>query len=645
MTEDALGPCFLSNLEVLRRNSPDQADAIKAAAPQLEGRLYPLRPLQDGYFDLEATGPYGSMQRLYGNLLPQEHLEQWMKRANLQPPLPHAVVLLGVGTGDHPKRILRELSSNGILALVEPDALLFMTAFAHVDLSDLLGDSRFHLFVGQPPQKTVESIGGELEWARFMALPYRIVTVPFLERCRPQFIAQFNEGWQDALNREWMYRRSRANHSGDVVVNTVANLEGPMRYPGVNRLFHHFPNVPAVLAAAGPSLEQSVADLRNLQDRAVIACVNTAYPILRKGGVTPNLVFTMDHEERNLRSFDGDPPDERTYLVADPRIHPEIIRRFHPRIFLASWRSTTETLGQPAPLHEIPVPQMSGNAIYLWLQSLCGDKGDVYGPGSVAVVGFHILARMGCRPIVLAGQDLAFTGDKHYASGTIFDEKGLPRDANVSHLVQSVEGKHLPTSETLNLYRYLLEHEIKRFGIPVYNTGSGATIQGTILTRMENIGAELPLIDLRISSQLRMIHDAYHPRVTRERLLDTLRQARRELQAFSRDALEGLRDAPITGDEDSSEHRLAHKEYLEEVVQRCTDSYPLAMNLLNELLQEAHFDYDDSRWRAHAMEQEEDVIVEKMHAASRALDAFVTQSQTLVDLLGKKIAAIERENG
>ena len=640
--EIELGSIFYQNLATLRQTSPAQADVIESAAPQLLGRLYPLREREEGFVDVEISTTGGGHHTIYGNAPPPQHLSEWVQQIALPSPPPHAILLLGMGTGDYPRRLLQDLPPNSKLALVEPDALLFMTAFVQLDLTDLLADSRTHFFVGQTPEKSVESIGAELEWPRFMNLSYRIMPTPLLKRCRPKFPQQFEARWRDALSREWMYRRSRESHSEEVVINTLANADPVRRYPGVSRLFQHFENTPAAIVAAGPSLNESLDDLAALQNNMMIACVNTAYPVLRKHGIEPNLVFVMDHQERNLSSFEGDTPSPHTYLVADPRVHPGIIEHFHPRVFMASWRTTTEPLGQPAPIHAVPVPRMSGNAVYLWLQEICGKKGDVYGPGSVAVVGFHILARMGCRPLILIGQDLAFTGDRHYAAGTIFDDQGRPRDANVSHLVQSVEGKPIPTSETLHLYRQLLEHEIKRFGVPVFNTGSGAAIAGTILTRVENVGKELEPLPVRLPTVFRMLNESYFPHADAQTLADRLKEAREQTLAFAQRALEGLRDTPSEIDESIPlEEKKRLKQDLDDTLRACTEHHPLTMRLLNELLQEAHFDRDDSRWRTLVMDDEEQRIAEQLRASIRVLDAFVTQGQQLASLLGGQIGELD----
>jgi hypothetical protein len=351
----------------------------------------------------------------------------------------------------------------------------------------------------------------------------------------------------------------------------------------------------------------------------------------------------MDHSERNIRSFENDIPSRETYLIADPRIEPAIVRHFQDRVFWASWKSTTETIGYPKPLDQIPVPKMSGNAIYLWLQSMLGAKGDVYGPGSVAVVGFHILARLGCKPIILVGQDLAFTDDKTYAPGTIFDDQTLIHDTSAVHEVDSVDGGKLLTSESLYLYRKLLEHEIARFEIPVFNASGGAVINGSITSRIDTLFDEIPIQRIHVSSQLSMLHQSYKPRMDEIDLKRTFQASIKKIQVFEERAKKGLDGYPPDPELSLSIPQMkALLTQFEQAIFDCTNHHKEAFELLNELLQESHFDFEESRWRSMLLTDEKEILLEKLRNNARALDAFIRQANLLISQFEEKIFILDQ---
>jgi len=639
----AEGSFFEVNLAAFKKRNSDQAETIAQLAPKVADRLYPAEPLPGGYVNVVLYDSFSSSEPLFKTSDPEKEIASWIERSPLGKQQEHAVILLGFGLGYYAQKILSLLPERGVLAVVDPDPLLFFTAFQNVDLTRILGDGRVHLYIGQTMEKTVQSLGEELEYSRFLALPYHLLVNPLLRRLRPDYPAQFAALWRNALQRELMYRRSRAEHSNNVVINTIANADAIVQYPGVSALFHHFQRMPAALIAAGPSLENELATLHDAQEQMLIACVNTAYPILRKNGIRPHIVFAMDHQERNVKSFKNDAPSSETFLIADPRVHPDIIRHFHPRVFLASWRSTLETMGQPAPLGRIPIPQKSGNSFYLWLQTKAGNKGDVFGPGSVAVVGFHILARLGCQPIVLIGQDLAFTNDKRYAAGTIFDDKQLPQDSEAAHWVASVDGGSVPTSDTLLVYKQWLEHEIARFKIPVFNTSSGAAIDGAITTRLLSLLMDVKSGSMNYSQQLAMLHQSFHPQIDLIDLRSILREALQSVEAFYAEAKIGLN---LMSPDDFADLKMDEKrrllERLDHTIELCSKQHALAFELLNELLQEPHFEFDDSRWQNLLLQNDEEILTEKLRARSKALDAFVWQAGVMISLLEEKIGELER---
>ncbi|RJP24994.1 MAG: DUF115 domain-containing protein [Candidatus Omnitrophota bacterium] len=634
---------FEANLAALAKLNQTQAETIAALAPKVEKRLYPVRPVADGFSDLTIPHPGSPGISLFTSSRPNEEIHAWLTETDLEQETIHAVIQLGFGLGYFSKAILQRLPEKGVLAIVEPDPIHFFTAFSRIDLTPLLLDKRVSLYVGQKAEKTVESIGGELEWGRFLSLPHRVLVTPLIRRLLPDYPSQFVTQWRDSLQRESMYRNARIEHSSTVVLHTTANADAVVRYPGISTLLGRFQHIPAALIAAGPSLEKSLDALKENQDRFIIACMNTAYPVLRRNGIRPHFVFAMDHQERNVRSFEKDNPSEETYLICDPRIDPRILQHFHPRVFLVSWRTTMETLGEPVPVEKIPVPKMSGNAVYLWLQSLAGEKGDVFGPGSVAVVGFHILSRLGCQPIILVGQDLAFTGDKRYADGTIFDDKSLPRDQTGVHQVSAVDGGVVETSDSLYLYRRLLEHEIARFKVPVYNTSFGALIMGTITSRLETLLPDIRPFKGRISDAIAALHETYVPQMDRIDMQRALESARKKLGAFSaeaRTALELLPSDAISALSVEDKRELVGR--LETVIANCAKNHREAFELLNELLQESHFKYEECRWRYLMQTDEDKIWDDKIHSQCMVLDEFVKQAEMLSTLFEEKILELDR---
>jgi hypothetical protein len=634
------GPFFEKNLDALKSLNLEQAKTIEALSPKVEERLFAIKPVGEKYANIYYPSDGISTFALFSSDKPEKEIQNWLFSTGIASGCPPVLLLLGFDLGFYPTKLLDYLPETSIAAIVEPDPILFFTAIHHTDLSRLLSDKRVHLYVGQKAANAVESIGTELKWGRFLNLSYKILVNPLLRKCQKSFATEFTTQFRNALQRERMYRNSRMEHGANVVINTVHNADFLIESPGVTCLWDQFQKIPAILVAAGPSLEKTVDQIRKAEDRALIVCVNTAYPILRRHGITPHIVITMDHQERNVLSFHQENTNTQSFLIADPRINPQITAHFMPRVFFASWRSTLEKIGDPAPLHNIPVAKMSGNAIYQWLQEMTGPKGDVFGPGSVTVVGFHILARMGCEPIILAGQDLAFSQDKAYADGTIFDDKSLPQDSQASHMVESTDGTMIPTSETLFLYRQLLETEIARFKVPVFNTSSGAVITGTISSTIESLLPQFIPFDTPPYDYLCQLHQANPSRIIYRDLQHKLREGIHYLDQFATTARASLAHIPETPSSLPVEQKKALLKDLKTCIATCTSEHLQALNLLNELLQETHFEFERSQWTLQFQKDENQLLDEEIHISTRVLDAFVRQASILASLFEEKIEAL-----
>ncbi len=619
------------NLAVLQKNDPRQAHSLRECDRRFRARAYRIFETEDGGVDVRCPSETGETFQMYTGK-PVEVINELVEKWNVTSTPGECLVVVGFGLSGHLSRLLRQMHPTGKLVVVEPDPLLFYSAFRNIDITDILSDRRVSFVVGLRPQQAVESIGKQCGWVRLCVLPVRMLLHPPTTQLRPSYVQQFRNAWVDALSREEMYRSSKCESGEEVVRHTVENFSYLIREPGIRSLFGRFNGIPAIQAAAGPSLNDSLQDLMQLQKKALITCVNTAYKVIRSEGIEPDLIFCLDHHERNWLSFEGDEPSSNTFLVADPRIDPRIVRLFAGRVFFISWHTTTETIGSPCPIDSVPLPKHGGNAVYKWFQTVIGDKGTVTATGSVAVAAFQILARMGCRPIVLIGQDLAFPGSRLYAEGTVFDDSNLPRDSNATRFVPATDGGQVGTSETLNLYRVLLEHEIKRFDIPVVNSSiGGAMIAGSRVAPLSDLPFHPAQMAPDADETLRALHDESLPDNDAQSVRAEIATARKALYEFMEDVRNRLNrfDARIA--EPTDEGANSAEQDLETVIKE----NPFAFDLLNDLLQEPHILYEEARCKVEIEETLDQRNRLRIESVRKVLEAFQERSAFLRSLLAE----------
>jgi hypothetical protein len=165
--------------------------------------------------------------------------------------------------------------------------------------------------------------------------------------------------------------------------------------------------VPAFIVGAGPSLDKNGELLREAAKKGIVIAVNTSAPALARLGVVPQVLACIE-------SID---------LSADIARIPfldQVVRAFslsgHPANFAAGSRAPDEARPPTGPL----LPIFENIASFEPLVRLFGHRGLPVG-ASVTTAAFSLADRLGCDPIVLVGQDLAFTENQVYARGTLYE--------------------------------------------------------------------------------------------------------------------------------------------------------------------------------------------------------------------------------
>ncbi|SEQ37288.1 Protein of unknown function DUF115 [Pseudomonas sp. NFACC02] len=209
--------------------------------------------------------------------------------------------------------------------------------------------------------------------------------------------------------------------------------------------------------ATGPSLQQHLPRLLSTfehADRPLFLCVDTAYVPLRKQGIKPDLVVSIDHRitSRHL------PPDDTQgiALVYLPR---------QDAAMLEAWQGSRYVGYSASPVYSRIREQIPRATLHVG--------------GSVIHPAIDLAVKMGAARITLFGADFAFPGGKTHTGwqdGDLGPEMSIAR-----HWVRDGRGDKVKTqlnfrSYLIELERYIARHPEVRF----FNTSrDGALIAGT----------------------------------------------------------------------------------------------------------------------------------------------------------------------
>ena len=280
------------------------------------------------------------------------------------------------------------------------------------------------------------------------------------------------------------------------VRNLARNLDEIPRHPGVAELEGTFSRIPAVVAAAGPSLDKILPILAGHRDRAVLVCVDTALRSVLGSGVEPDFVVVVDPQYWNARHLDRCPTC-RSILVTEAAVWPSVLRMpFASVRFCAS----LYPLGAFA----------EGRA--------GASKGRLGAGGSVATTAWDFARVLGCRPVYMAGLDLGFPGGRTHARAGRFEQKALAEGRRLrppsTYLYEAYAGAHpreapandggtVRTDERLALYSWWFESRMLRHpDCPTRNLSSGGlAIPGMPFEPAETL-LYVPPIRVRIDAVL-----------------------------------------------------------------------------------------------------------------------------------------------
>ena len=284
------------------------------------------------------------------------------------------------------------------------------------------------------------------------------------------------------------------------VENILANLPRLFTAGRVASLFGKFAGCPGIIVSAGPSLRKNVRMLERMRDRALIVAVDTAAPVLARSGVSAHLIMTLDAQKHSIKHFLG-LDGGGAALIADMVSYPPVVRTFRgPAIMSATTKYYTA--GDGAMKRET-TPLMG------WIEKYIEPIGDLQSGGSVATSAFDLLLNLGCSPIILVGQDLAYTGREIHCSGTHHYGEWLPRatrlgglDSMNQSIIRRRKIKYVPayggsgtviSDFVFDLYRGWFEDSAGKVSVPVINaTEGGAMIKNTEEAALSALADRLP---------------------------------------------------------------------------------------------------------------------------------------------------------
>ncbi|HHU76368.1 MAG TPA: motility associated factor glycosyltransferase family protein [Firmicutes bacterium] len=448
---------YVRNMQVLQKHYPELAEEIKKVeqlnyqiVPSSPGKPVTLLAKKDNLHYYDPADPLRDVQEQLAALK--------LKNTRL-------AVFLGFGLGYETlyfaQRMVEEQNTSYLL-IIEKDPQIFKAALQATNLEPLLGNPRARFMVGLPEEKLYVEIRNYLaENSRFM----------FLKAMKPVYhlsaLKLHKDYYLDALRQLRESGAHQVLHFGNDphdsligVENMLENLNEIIFNPGINLLFNKFKGKPAIVVSTGPSLNKNKHLLKGLEDKALIISVDASLKILLEMGVRPHLVTSLERVPAVVKLIEGLKKGEvkDVYFAACPVVRNAVYKSYPgPRIIVYRNFDHFKWLGVDRGILNIQLS--SGN------------------------MAFKVAEALGCDPIVLIGQDLAFGEEGHtHAKGATLGEKQGKSSNKATFEVMGNDGQPIHTKKVW--YSFLKAYELDVAGYAgtcINSTEGGAYINGTIV--------------------------------------------------------------------------------------------------------------------------------------------------------------------
>jgi cytochrome c-type biogenesis protein CcmH/NrfG len=469
-TDQAPEDLFQRNLSIMLKRDPELAALMTSDIDCSHIEVMPSD--QPGVPTARVTLPSGEAVLLHNMKDPIGSAKRSAEKREMK--AENASILLGFGMGYLAIELAQKLEKKHPLIVCEADPAVLKTALRHVDLTEVLNSDYIRILVGLeiPLQDWIMKLA-----AKFMTAKVEVVSYEPSIRMHPEAYERLKDIAKKESRAIILNRNTTLKAGQRMLENILQNFPEVIQSTGVKRLENLFSGRPAILVAAGPSLEKNVHLLRELEGRAVIISVDTALRLLLPLGIRPDIVTTIDFNQKNFEKFANVPIPPEISLVYHPGGYYESIRAFHGPRF-------TQT--------------RTGNRIPAWLsQFFAEDKGQLNPGTTVAHLSFHLARHLGCDPIVLIGQDLAFTQDRHHASDLSLWQVA----AEDVEGIEDIFGDQVPTMAS---FKHAIHHFEKAFAetkaTVIDATEAGAKKKGTRVMRLRDVIDEygkVPVLDIK----------------------------------------------------------------------------------------------------------------------------------------------------
>ena len=355
------------------------------------------------------------------------------------------------------------------ILVYEPDLMLLHFVLSNADISEHLSSGRVFI------TNDMDELLNKLSSGFLTKDKVEVIYIPNYGIIKNKELLILTQKVYDVCKSKIVDINTITKFSKRWLINTVNNISAVNNSSMylLSDLENKFIGQTALIAGAGPSLNENISKIQANRDKFVIFGVNKAIKYLLQNGITPDFIVGLDagNMDKTLGGMEG--YFSRSNCIMDIRTDSSILNKGFNKIFV-NFSETDFFIKKLAKYNKNMKFYEAG--------------------GSASTFALTAAAKMGFSQIVLAGVDLAFKDNQIYANGENMNrisQNEILVDSVKKNLVQvkSVSGGIVYTRDDYAAFVHHFETLIKELNYPlIYNISNfGAAIEGVKAVSFEEL--------------------------------------------------------------------------------------------------------------------------------------------------------------
>ncbi|MFC4387029.1 motility associated factor glycosyltransferase family protein [Gracilibacillus marinus] len=393
------------------------------------------------------------------------------------------IFFYGAGMGYHIREIM-SLAPNKEFTVYEPSSDIFYQLISTVNVKEQWPVKKLkNLFVEFEKPNLLQSLQIFSNQLNGKVL---LIELPSYKRIFPEKYELFGQAFKEIVRTKKQSLHTNMAYEKRWIINSLLNSQYVVKTPNILHDIpkEHFKDKPAVIVAAGPSLEQDIEHIRYIKENnlAYVFSIGSGVNALLNHNIYPDATLSYDPSHKNI-------------LVFEKIINNEI--KDIPLIFGSSIAFDVLQKYPGDKMYHMITTQDTFSDYYLKHKN--SDKiNKISDAPSIAVLAIEMLTKLGSNPIILTGQNLSYLDGKQYAESISYQHVNneLTDGELQKHnefKVKDVYGNIIQSSQSFISMKKQIENYLANLSdapVIINTTKGGADISGAPFKDIETVMKE-----------------------------------------------------------------------------------------------------------------------------------------------------------